>query len=77
MDDLAKVIVAVGLAITLTGALLFVVGRVPGLGRLPGDLTFQSGGFTCFVPIATSIILSIVLTLVFNNGACKAERGRS
>lgn len=66
MDDLAKVIVAVGLAITLTGALLFVVGRVPGLGRLPGDLTFQSGGFTCFVPIATSIILSIVLTLVLN-----------
>lgn len=69
MDDLAKVIVASGLGITLLGALLFVISRVGGIGRLPqlpGDFVFQSGNMTCFVPLATSLILSVLLTILLN-----------
>jgi hypothetical protein len=66
MDDLAKLLVVFGLGIALTGGVLFLVARVGGIPRLPGDFVFQSGGLTCLVPIATSIILSIVLTILLN-----------
>jgi hypothetical protein len=66
VDDLAKLLIAFGIGITLTGGLLFLLARVGGLSRLPGDFVFQSGGMTCLVPIATSIILSLVLTIVLN-----------
>lgn len=53
------------------GALLFVAGllfhfggRFLSLGRLPGDLVYQKGNFTFYFPLATSILLSIVLTAV-------------
>jgi hypothetical protein len=65
MDDLAKLLILFGISITLVGALLFAAARV-GLGRLPGDFVFQSGNLTCIVPIAASLILSIVLTVVLN-----------
>ncbi len=66
MEDLAKLLIALGVIIILVGAALLVAGRVPFLGRLPGDFTFSSGGLTCFVPLATSIILSILLTILLN-----------
>jgi hypothetical protein len=66
MDDIAKLLVVFGIVIVLIGGALLVIGRVPFLGRLPGDFTFSSGGFTCFFPLATTIILSILLTLVLN-----------
>ncbi len=66
MEDLAKILIAFGVIIILIGGALLLVGRVPFLGKLPGDLTIQSGGFTCFFPLATSIILSILLTILLN-----------
>lgn len=66
MDDLARLLIALGIGIAIVGGALWLVGRVPGIGRLPGDLTFTLGNFTCFVPIVTSLILSIVLTVVLN-----------
>jgi hypothetical protein len=66
MDDIAKLLIALGIGITLVGGLLFVFARVFGGERLPGDFVFQSGNMTCLVPIASSIILSIVLTILFN-----------
>lgn len=70
MDDLAKLLIAFGIGITLTGALLFVIARVFGGGRLlgnvPGDFVFQSGNLTCLVPIGVSIVLSILATIVLN-----------
>ena len=66
MDDLAKLLIGLGVAIALTGGVLLLVTRVGGITRLPGDFVFQSGGLSCVVPIVTSIILSIVLTIVLN-----------
>ena len=66
MDQLARLLILFGAIVILAGLALLVIGRVPFLGRLPGDLTIQTGGLTCFFPLATSIILSILLTILLN-----------
>ncbi len=66
MEDLARMLVLFGVLLALVGGALLLLARIPGLGRLPGDITFQTGGLSCFFPIATSIILSIVLTILLN-----------
>jgi Protein of unknown function (DUF2905) len=66
MQDLAKLLILFGVIIILIGGALLLIGRVPFLGRLPGDFTFQSDGVTCFFPLATMIILSILLTILLN-----------
>ncbi len=67
VSGIGKWIVVLGLGLVVVGALVWVVGRlgVP-LGRLPGDFSFQSGNFTGYFPCATSIIVSIVLTVLLN-----------
>jgi uncharacterized membrane-anchored protein YitT (DUF2179 family) len=64
--ELGRILIIFGVAVVIIGGLLLLAGRVPWLGRLPGDIRIQRGNFTCFVPLATSIILSIVLTIVLN-----------
>jgi hypothetical protein len=59
---MGKLLVLVGLGITALG-LLIMVG-VP-FGRLPGDIVVRRGNFAFYFPLATSIILSILLTLLF------------
>ncbi len=54
-------------AILLGLGLLFLVGgRIPFLGRLPGDIVLQRDGLTVFFPLATMILVSVVLTIVLN-----------
>lgn len=56
-----KILVVVGLLIAGIGVVLML--GVP-LGRLPGDIVYRRGGTTVYFPIATSVLLSIVLSLV-------------
>jgi DUF2905 family protein len=63
-NDLGKILIAFGLLIALAGVVLVLVGRVPWIGRLPGDIHIQRGNFTFYFPLATSLLLSVVLTLV-------------
>ena len=56
-----RALVVIGLLISGAGALVWL--GVP-LGRLPGDLVYRRGGVTVYVPIVTSIILSVMLTVV-------------
>jgi hypothetical protein len=65
--------VTFGRVLMIAGALLFVVGlvlslgpRVPWLGRLPGDIVYRRGSFTFYFPLATSILLSLLLTLLLS-----------
>ena len=65
LSALGKLVLVFGLAIAGFGLLLLVVGK--GLWpHLPGDLSFKLGSVRVFFPLATSIVLSIVLTLVLN-----------
>jgi hypothetical protein len=65
MNDIGKSLIVLGLLIALVGVVLTFVGRVPWLGRLPGDIYVQRGTWSFYFPLATSLILSIALSLVF------------
>lgn len=68
LNSLGRWLVFVGLGIAALGGLLFVLGKVPFFGRLPGDIRWQSadGRFSCFAPIVSMILLSVILTIVLN-----------
>lgn len=65
MTDLGKMLVLFGAVVIVAGLVLMVAGRahLP-LGRLPGDIIYRGKNTTFYFPLATSIILSVVLTLV-------------
>ena len=64
VNDIGKTLIVLGLLIALAGVLLMFVGRVPWIGRLPGDIHIQRGNWSVYFPIATSIVLSLLLTLL-------------
>lgn len=67
MLNLARIFLVLGAVLMLVGGLLYLASRLDlPLGRLPGDIRIQRENFTCVFPLATSIILSILLTVVLN-----------
>jgi uncharacterized protein HemY len=64
IEQMGKALLVMGLLIAAVGGLMMASGKLPWLGRLPGDIVIQRKNFTLYFPIATSIILSILLTLV-------------
>jgi Protein of unknown function (DUF2905) len=65
MSDIGKLLVVFGLVIAAVGTLLILAGRIPWVGRLPGDIYIQRGNWTFYFPLATSLLLSVALTLIF------------
>ena len=63
LGGLGRVLMAVGGLIFVLGVVVSLLGRT-GLGRLPGDIVVQRGGFTLYFPIVTSILLSLLLTAI-------------
>ena len=67
MPDFGRILIALGIVLLLVGGLFVLLPRVGiNLGRLPGDLRFDTGQTNCLIPIATSILLSLLLTIVLN-----------
>lgn len=66
MGELGRILIVFGIVLVLLGAVFLVSPRVPFLGRLPGDLLFRRGDTTVFVPLATSLILSLVISILLN-----------
>jgi len=66
MSELGKLLMFFGAALIVAGALLVILGRthLP-LGRLPGDIVYRGKNTTVYFPLATSILLSIILSLLF------------
>jgi len=65
MNDLGKLLVAIGLIVAAIGAMLWLgIGRT-WFGRLPGDINYSRGNFSFHFPIITCLLISIVLTLLF------------
>ena len=62
MADVGKLLLVFGVLLVVIGGALMLFGRF----HLPGDFTFRTGGVTVYIPLATSIILSIVATIVLN-----------
>lgn len=65
-ESLGRILLLIGVVLALLGGLLLLVGKVPFLGRLPGDIVIERKNFTFYFPLATSILLSIVLTLLLS-----------
>jgi Protein of unknown function (DUF2905). len=63
-QQIGKWLILAGVSIALVGAMLMILGRM-GLFKLPGDLVFSGKNWRIYLPIASSIIISIVLTLIF------------
>jgi hypothetical protein len=62
-----KILIYLGLGITFLGVILWGLGRLfPFLGKLPGDLFYQKGNVSVYFPLATCILLSILLTIILN-----------
>ncbi|GBD16272.1 hypothetical protein HRbin26_01167 [bacterium HR26] len=66
IDTLAKAIIAMGVVLVVIGLLLLLAGRVPYLGRLPGDIIYRRDNVTIYIPLATMLLLSIILTIALN-----------
>jgi hypothetical protein len=65
IQHIGKFLILLGLLISAIGGLLLLSGKIPWIGRLPGDILIQKKSFTFYFPLATSILLSLILTLLF------------
>lgn len=63
-SGLGKILVVMGLITAGIGLLFWLGGKIPGLGRLPGDIVFRRGNFTFYFPIVTCILASIVISII-------------
>ena len=66
MKEIAKLLIFSGIFLVITGIVLLAAGKIPGLGRLPGDMDIRRGNFSFHFPLATSLLLSLILTLILN-----------
>jgi hypothetical protein len=63
MEALGRVLILFGIVVIVAGLLLTFAGKLPWLGRLPGDISYKSDHVTFYFPLATSILISVVLSL--------------
>jgi hypothetical protein len=65
MTELGKALILFGGLILLVGVVLILGGKIPWFGRLPGDILVQRPHFTFYFPLATSLLISVLLSLLF------------
>jgi len=64
MSDMGKWLIILGLMVVAVGVIISFAPRIPWLGRLPGDILVKKENFTFYFPLATSILLSVILSLI-------------
>jgi len=64
MSDLGRFLIIIGVILVIAGAVFLLAPRLPWLGKLPGDITYQRGNFSFYFPLGTCILISIILTLL-------------
>jgi hypothetical protein len=69
ISDLGRFVLIAGVVLVLFGGVLMLGGNIPWLGRLPGDVVIQRDGFTVYFPLASMLVVSVVLTIILNIGA--------
>ena len=65
LPEFGKILLILGILFVVIGLFLMLGPKIPLLGKLPGDFMVRRGNFTLYFPLATSILLSIVLTFIF------------
>ncbi len=64
MGDLSRILVFIGVVLILVGLGVTLLGKVPGLGRLPGDIIIKKENFSFYFPLTTCLLLSALLSLI-------------
>lgn len=64
LGGLGKLLVIAGAVLVVLGVVLLLSGRIPWLGRLPGDIVVRRENFTFYFPLATSLLISVILSLL-------------
>jgi len=62
---IGKLLIIAGIILVLLGVIFWWGSKIPFLGRLPGDIYIRRGNFSLYFPLATCIIISLILTLIF------------
>ena len=63
---MGRLLIAAGVLLAVVGVVLILAGKVPFLGRLPGDIVYRKGGTTFYFPLVTCLLLSLVLSIVLS-----------
>jgi len=70
LGGLGKLLIGFGVVMIILGGIFLLLGnlsgKVPWIGRLPGDIYIQRGNWSFYFPLATSVLLSVILTLIFS-----------
>lgn len=69
LQTIGRILLVLGIGLALLGGLFLLLGRIPFLsnfGNLPGDIRIEGQGFSCFVPIVSMILLSVVVSIILN-----------
>lgn len=64
MPGIGKYLIILGLVIAVIGVIFTLAGKLPWLGRLPGDIYIKRDNFTFYFPLATSILISVILSFI-------------
>ncbi len=64
MSDISRNLIFIGVVLIVFGLGLSLLGRIPGLGKLPGDILVKKENFTFYFPLATSLLISLILSLL-------------
>ena len=65
MGDLGRLLIICGIGLVVLGGVLMLAGKLPWLGKLPGDSTYKSDHVTVYAPLATCLLISVVLSVLF------------
>ena len=66
MPQIGKILIIIGVIFLLLGALFVADGKIPLLGKLPGDFTIKGKNFIVYIPLATGLVLSILISVILN-----------
>ena len=65
MVDLGRWLIVIGVILVIVGAVFLLAPKIPWLGKLPGDISYQRGNLSFYFPLGTCIVISIILGLIF------------
>ncbi len=66
MTEIGRWLIGVGILLVVIGLVMLAAGRLPWLGRLPGDILIERDNLTIFIPLGTMLVVSLILTIIAN-----------
>lgn len=65
-SGIGKLLIVSGIVLVVVGLLVTVAGKIPYLGKLPGDISIQRKNFSFHFPVVTCLVISLILTVLLN-----------